>query len=916
MRKKSLLFLIAFTLFSGFQLFNPMEVKAVYNETLVETPIDNVYYTRRGGGKEYMSAQYNTYTMNGKVVYCIEPGVDITIHSYIGYDGLVASPYSDATNKKIELIGHYGYDYPGHQTLRYRMATQSLIWEETGGQIVEFWTERYGNGDFINLNYERNEIMKLVNSHYNKPSFNGNSINAVIGQEFKITDTNNLLSEYEIYNSKDFKVRVDGNSIYATPLTTGELTLSVVRKHYDNNTTIVFHGTNGASQKMGCFRFSDPVVASVKVKSIGGDIAIHKLDKDTQSSNPQGVESSLKGAVYGIYDYNDNLIEKITTDENGYAKSSILPDLGDYYLKEITPSKGYELDENKYYFSITSEDLHPVKKVYEDVIDRDLELYKFFANPDTGVLIPEKSIQFGIYDSKGNHTSTIETDNQGYAKINLVYGTYTFKQLNTTLGHEKVKDFQVVVNENSPQTIKYSLSNAPITAKLKVVKIDNETGLTIPLKGITFKIKNTSTNEYVCQKITYPSVENVCDFKTDSNGILYTPFELISGTYILEEADQKIDGYLWNNKGIEFTIGDDTTFVDDPELGTILEIKFANNQVKGQITINKQGEEIKIENGTFEYIKVNLKGTIFEVHANEDIIINGYKYYNKGDLVGTLTTDENGYASIDKLPLGKYTLKEISSSNGNMVDNTIHEIELTYKDQYTEIIIHNSKLQNYVPKATLDFTKTDLTTGKGIKDTKIEIYTEDDKLVFTGFTDDNGKIAIDNLFVGKFYIIETEASTGYKLSNEKVYFEILENGEVVKANMTNEKIKGTLDFTKVDISNDNPLPNTTIEIYDENDNLIFTGITDDNGKIIIENLEYGKYYILEKNAPDGYLINPEKMYFEILEDGEVIKAVMKDEAVKVPNTGLSNINWEQVGYITLIITGLGFVIYGIIKKKK
>ena len=134
--------------------------------------------------------------------------------------------------------------------------------------------------------------------------------------------------------------------------------------------------------------------------------------------------------------------------------------------------------------------------------------------------------------------------------------------------------------------------------------------------------------------------------------------------------------------------------------------------------------------------------------------------------------------------------------------------------------------------------------------------------------------------------------------------------------MTNEKIKGTLDFTKVDISNDNPLPNTTIEIYDENDNLIFTGITDDNGKIIIENLEYGKYYILEKNAPDGYLINPEKMYFEILEDGEVIKAVMKDEAVKVPNTGLSNINWEQVGYITLIITGLGFVIYGIIKKKK
>lgn len=912
---KKILFLIAFTLFGTFQLINPIEVKAS-TETLVQKAIDNVYYTRRGGGKPYMSAQYNTYTMNGKVVYCIEPGVNITINSYNGYGGLVASPYDSATNKKIELIGHYGYDYPGHQTLRYRMAAQSLIWEETGGQIVEFWTERYGNGSFINLNKERNDIMRLVNAHYNKPSFNGSTIEAVVGQEFKITDTNGLLSEYEIYNSNNFKMRIDGNDIYATPLQVGDLTLSVVRKHYDNNTTIVFHGTDGQSQKMGYFRFSDPVLASVKVKSIGGDVAIYKLDKDTQTSTPQGVDSTLKGAVYGIYDYNDTLITTITTDENGYAKSSILPNLGNYYLKEITPSTGYELDDNKYYFDINTNNLHPEIKVYEDIIDRDLELYKFFANADTGILTPETSIKFGIYDSKGNHIKTIETDNQGYAKINLVYGTYTFKQLNTTQGHEKVKDFQVVVNSSSPKIIKYSLSNAPITAKLKVVKIDEETGLTIPIKGITFKIKNTSTNEYVCQQITYPSVENVCKFKTDSNGILYTPFKLSTGTYILEEVDQVINGYLWNNQGVEFIIDEDSTFIEDNELGTILEVKFANKQVKGKITINKQGEELVIDNNTYSYKNVNLKGTIFEVRANEDIIVNGYKYYNKGDLVGTITTDENGYAYIDNLPLGKYTLQEISSFGGNMLDNTIHEVELTYKDQYTEVIISNSKIKNYLPKASLEFTKSDLTTGVGIKDTKIEIYTEDDKLIYTGITDKDGKITINDLFTGKFYIIEKEASTGYKLSDEKVYFEILENGEVVKANMTNEKIKGTLEFTKVDISNDSPLPNTTIEIYDENDNLVYSGITDETGKIIIESLEYGKYYILEKNAPDGYLINQEKMYFEILEDGKIVKVIMKDERIKVPNTGLSNINLEQVVYVSLIITGLGFIIYGVIKKKK
>lgn len=264
---------------------------------------------------------------------------------------------------------------------------------------------------------------------------------------------------------------------------------------------------------MGYFRFSDPVLASVNVKTIGGDIAIHKLDNDTQSSKTQGVEATLKGAVYAIYDYNNSLITKITTDENGYAKSGILPDIGNYYLKEITPSQGYELDDNKYYFTIDSENLLPVLKVYEDIIDRNIKLNKFFDNADTGILVPEKSIQFGVYDSKENHISTIETDKQGFAKINLVYGTYTFKQLNTTLGHEKVNDFNVVINSDSPSVIKYYLSNAPITAKLKVVKTDSETGLIIPIKGITFKIKNTKTNEYGCQTITYPSEKKYVNLK-------------------------------------------------------------------------------------------------------------------------------------------------------------------------------------------------------------------------------------------------------------------------------------------------------------------------------------------------------------------------------------------------------------------
>ena len=148
-------------------------------------------------------------------------------------------------------------------------------------------------------------------------------------------------------------------------------------------------------------------------------------------------------------------------------------------------------------------------------------------------------------------------------------------------------------------------------------------------------------------------------------------------------------------------------------------------------------------------------------------------------------------------------------------------------------------------------------------------------------------------------------------------FEIKENGEVIKSTMKDEDITGTLEFTKLDFSNDNPLPNTLIEIYTENDELVFSGRTDEEGKIIIERLPQGKYYILEKEAPEGYELNPEKMYFEIKEDGEVVKSIMKDkQIVKVPNTEANDTKELLISGITLMLIGTGVIIYGKIKKKK
>ena len=134
--------------------------------------------------------------------------------------------------------------------------------------------------------------------------------------------------------------------------------------------------------------------------------------------------------------------------------------------------------------------------------------------------------------------------------------------------------------------------------------------------------------------------------------------------------------------------------------------------------------------------------------------------------------------------------------------------------------------------------------------------------------------------------------------------------------MKNKPVMGSIEITKVDISTGEVLPNTLIEVYNEKDELVFSGRTDENGKIKIDNLRYGKYYFVEKEAPKGYKINEEKMWFEILEDGQIIKSQLADEKniVEVPNT----LNNDYIPYVTFGISmiGLGAIIYGTYKKKK
>ena len=86
--------------------------------------------------------------------------------------------------------------------------------------------------------------------------------------------------------------------------------------------------------------------------------------------------------------------------------------------------------------------------------------------------------------------------------------------------------------------------------------------------------------------------------------------------------------------------------------------------------------------------------------------------------------------------------------------------------------------------------------------------------------------------------------------------------------------------------------------------------------IIIDELRANKYYIIEKEAPSNYILNEEKMFFEIKEDGEIIKSVMTNEKIKIEVPNTLNNDYINIAMIGLIGIGTLCIVYGTYKKRK
>lgn len=700
-------------------------------------------------------------------------------------------------------------------------------------------------------------------------------------------------------------------------------------------------------------------------------VNIHLTKEDSETGkNAQG-DATLEGAVYGLYAREaigypdgssgvlyskDAQVATLTTDKAGNASvSGLYP--GKYYVKEITPPAGYVLDEEEHdvegsYEGDQVKEIDCTITVAENVKKQPFQLIKAANNGKTDADLL-KGAGFSAYLASSLSTkedgsydfanavpvvltedgkTEIFTDEKGHAcTIPLPYGTYVVRETTTPHNFKPVADFTVIISENKsePQVWRVLL-DGEFSAKLKIIKQDDETKKPVLVANTEFKIYDLDEGKYVEQTTTYPSTVTHKSYFTDENGYLILPSALKCGNYRIEEV-MAPDGYTQNTNYVEIKVDSNTAYQMDSTTGdAIITVVYENHPAKGKLIIHKSGETLKSFKKDFAYEETSLSGTEFAVFAAEDIYTpdhqvdeqgNRVVIYAKDTLIRKVTTDEKGEAVLTDLPLGTYLVKETKAPTGFVLNSESKEITFLYKDQDTPVVEETVEFSNKRQKVDLKVVKEDGENGKKLEGAEFGIYNKNDilsgdKVIVKADTllqkvmsDKNGlaQFTLD-LPLGKYYVKELQAPEGYVSSDEIIEFDASYQGQdvkVVKLSATKKNQPTTVEITKADVTTGVELDGASLLILNKKGEVVDSWTSVKDKPHVIKGLKVGETYNLrEQIAPYGYLRTTD-ITFQISDTAEFQKVRMEDE---VPIARLLvNKKGEFLDDVTLLDNAKGVV---------
>lgn len=597
----------------------------------------------------------------------------------------------------------------------------------------------------------------------------------------------------------------------------------------------------------------------------------------TKASSNAGVTSgndcySVEGAVYGVYSNEacTKLVKTMTTDGNGYAKADEL-EVGKYWVKEVTPSKGMALDETAYPVTVKSDETTAVNG--GTVVD--------LARTDpVGMLV-------GKVDATTNaHRPQSVADLSGAQFSVKYYDGYfgTAEAAAATGAPTRSWTFATDADGYAYLAPEYLISGDALYYQT------NGTTACLPL------------GTAVIEEVKAPQGYNLDDGVNPAN----PPKKFC--VQITNDGIMGEDVYSWNSPEVPDTIqrGDYRLFKEVP----------TNNDEE-----NQELTRIAIEGVQFQIINEN-ENAVVSPDTGAEVA--------KGGVVCTLTTDENGFATTKThvpagwsaaLAYGEYTMHEIIPDDVAERVKAEHGITLIGVDDWKITVSAEGQydpiqvVANHIPQTPLTIQKVDSTTGKSIPlACSFQIFDADGKLVT--YTDHMNEVVMDTwttigstghvtlpmkLDEGTYTIHEVAAPEGYVLGDKDITFTVDEYrtwDNPITITYADAPIRAEIQLLKTDGTTEVPVEGAEYCIKAEGDVVTGDGTvrfadgqnvgyvtTDADGKAAIEDLYLGNYVAYETKSPEGWALDTEEHHISIVTQGQLVPVVVEQfDAVDMPTT--------------------------------
>ena len=673
---------------------------------------------------------------------------------------------------------------------------------------------------------------------------------------------------------------------------------------------------------------------------IKGRIAIikHTDDGETQLETPEaGAEFAVFLKAAGSYDSaKTSERDYLICDENGYAVTKDLP----YGIYTVHQTKGWDGRE--------------LLSDFDVYISKDGQTYRYLANnrnfesyikivkvdAETGKVIPLAGAGFRLYRPDGSlitqtftypEVTTIDTfytNSDGYliTPEKLEYGTgYSLVEVSApygyTLNSEPVYFDVTADNATEENAVTVVEVTKPNTAQKGVIRISKSgevfssvteaDGIYQPVftvKGLAGAVYEITAAEDIITPdgtLRYAAGEVVDTVTTDETGLAESK-ALYLGKYEVREVTAPT-GYVLN------------TEVHTAELvyaGQEVEITetaadFCNKRQKAAVSLDKvleQDERFGI--GT----SGELSAVTFGLFATEKLVAADGSIIPADGLLEIVSVDENGHAVCKTdLPFGSYYLKELSTDGHYILSDEKYPIVFEYAGQDTALVDikanSGAPIENKLLYGEIHGLKKD-ENGIGLAGALIGLFRADctefttENAILTATSAEDGSFSFARVPYGNWIVREIEAPTGFVLSEKTSPVTVDADGAVIEVEIENTRIRGTVQLTKTDRDYpDSKLTGAEFTIYcdsnsnkelDADDELVGTLTETGIGVYEMSDLLYGGYFVKETKAPEGFYLDDNAYYFEIVEDGKIVP--VENEA------GKGFVNAPQVGSLKIIKT--------------